>query len=59
MSNPVILFDPWLRIGEMVVDDLGLILRGLPAQRLQAARPETVGRWRNPPGRSCAPGTRL
>ena len=46
-------------IGEMVVDDLGLILRGLPPQRLQAARPETVTRWRNPPGRSYAPGTRL
>jgi phosphoglycerate dehydrogenase-like enzyme len=46
-------------IGQMVVDDLGLILRGLPPQRLQAARPETVGRWRNPPGRSYAPGTRL
>lgn len=46
-------------IGEMVVDDLDLILRGLPPQRLQAARPETVTRWRNPPGRSYAPGTRL
>lgn len=46
-------------IGEMVVDDLGLILQGLPPQRLQSARPETVGRWRNPPGRSYAPGTRL
>jgi phosphoglycerate dehydrogenase-like enzyme len=46
-------------IGEMVVDDLGLILRGLPPQRLQAARAETVGRWRNPPGRTYAPGTRL
>lgn len=46
-------------IGEMVVDDLGLILRGLPPQRLQQARPETVGRWRNPPGRSYAPGTKL
>lgn len=45
-------------IGEMVVDDLTLILAGLPPQRLQAARPETVGRWRNPPGRSYAPGTR-
>lgn len=45
-------------IGELVVDDLGLILSGLPPQRLQAARPETVGRWRNPPGRSYAPGTR-
>ncbi len=46
-------------IGEMVVDDLGLILRGLPPQRLQAARAETVGRWRNPPGRSYTAGTRL
>ena len=46
-------------IGEMVVDDLALILKGLPPQRLQAARPETVGRWRNPPGRSYAPGTKL
>ena len=45
-------------IGEMVVDDLTLIRAGLPPQRLQAARPETVGRWRNPPGRSYAPGTR-
>jgi len=46
-------------IGEMVVDDLTLILAGLPPQRLQAARPETVARWRNPPGRSYAPGTKL
>ena len=46
-------------IGEMVVDDLSLILQGLPPQRLQAARPETVSRWRNPPGRSYAPGTKL
>jgi phosphoglycerate dehydrogenase-like enzyme len=46
-------------IGEMVVDDLGLILRGLPPQRLQSARPETVGRWRSPPGRSYQPGTKL
>ena len=46
-------------IGEMVVDDLGLILRGLPPQRLQAARAEAVVRWRNPAGRSYAPGTRL
>jgi hypothetical protein len=43
----------------MVVDDLGLILQGLPPQRLQAARAETVGRWVNPPGRTYAPGTRL
>jgi phosphoglycerate dehydrogenase-like enzyme len=46
-------------IGEMVVDDLGLILQGLPPQRLQPARPETVSRWRNPPGRTYAPGTKL
>jgi len=46
-------------IGEMVVDDLTLILAGLPPQRLQAARPETVAGWRNPPGRSYAPGTKL
>jgi phosphoglycerate dehydrogenase-like enzyme len=46
-------------IGEMIVEDLELILRGLPPQRLQAARPETVTRWRNPPGRTYAPGTRL
>jgi phosphoglycerate dehydrogenase-like enzyme len=46
-------------IGEMVVDDLGLILQGLPAQRLQPARVETVSRWQNPPGRTYAPGTKL
>ena len=46
-------------IGEMVVDDLDLILRGLPPQRLQPARAETVSRWRNPPGRTYAPGTKL
>jgi phosphoglycerate dehydrogenase-like enzyme len=46
-------------LGDMVVDDLGLILRGLPAQRLQAARPETVGRWINPPGRTYPAGTKL
>lgn len=46
-------------IGEMVVDDLGLILQGLPPQRLQPARVETVTRWRNPPGRTYAPGTKL
>jgi phosphoglycerate dehydrogenase-like enzyme len=46
-------------IGEMVVDDLDLILQGLPPQRLQQARAETVSRWRNPPGRTYAPGTKL
>lgn len=40
------------RIGEMVVDDVGLILAGLPPVRLQPARPETVGRLRSAPGRS-------
>lgn len=46
-------------IGEMVLDDVGLILAGLPPQRLQQARSETVGRWQNPPGRTYAPGTKL
>ena len=39
-------------IGEMVVDDALLILAGLPPVRLQAARRETVGRMRSPPGRA-------
>ncbi len=39
----------WPRIGEMVVDDLEWILRGLPPQRMQAARPETVSRLRSRP----------
>jgi phosphoglycerate dehydrogenase-like enzyme len=46
-------------IGEMVIDDLGLILQGLPPQRLQPARVETVSRWQNPPGRTYSPGTKL
>jgi phosphoglycerate dehydrogenase-like enzyme len=41
-------------IGEMVLDDLSLILRGLPPVRLQAARRETVSRMRSPPARSFA-----
>jgi hypothetical protein len=44
-------------MGEMVVDDLDLILRGLPPVRLQQARPETAGRFRNAPGRSYEKGT--
>jgi phosphoglycerate dehydrogenase-like enzyme len=32
-------------IGEMVVDDLEAIVRGLPPQRLQAAQPETIARY--------------
>jgi phosphoglycerate dehydrogenase-like enzyme len=44
-------------IGEMVVEDLELILKGLPPARLQLARRETVGRMRSLPGRSYARGT--
>jgi phosphoglycerate dehydrogenase-like enzyme len=44
-------------MGEMVVDDLDLILRGLPPVRLQQARAETAGRFRNAPGRSYGKGT--
>lgn len=47
------------RMGEMVLEDLALILAGLPPVRLQAARPETACRWRNAPGRIYEPGTRL
>lgn len=36
-------------IGDMVVDDLGLMARGLPPVRLQAAAPELVGRYCNKP----------
>lgn len=36
-------------IGEMVVDDLALIERGLAPVRLQQASPELVGRYRNRP----------
>jgi phosphoglycerate dehydrogenase-like enzyme len=36
-------------IGDMVVDDLRQIARGLPPVRLQAAAPELVGRYRNRP----------
>ena len=46
-------------IGELVVDDLELILRGLPPVRLQAARPETVFRARSLPGRSYEKGVSL
>lgn len=37
-------------IGEMAVDDLALILRGLPPVRMQYAQPETVGLLRSSPG---------
>ncbi|MEC5199583.1 phosphoglycerate dehydrogenase-like enzyme [Arthrobacter sp. PL16] len=36
-------------IGDMVVDDLTLMARGLAPVRLQAAAPELVGRYRNKP----------
>lgn len=36
------------QLGEMVVDDLEAIVRGLPPQRLQAAQPELIGRQANP-----------
>jgi phosphoglycerate dehydrogenase-like enzyme len=39
----------WRGMGEMVVDDLELVLRGLPPQRCQRAAPETVSRLRSKP----------
>jgi phosphoglycerate dehydrogenase-like enzyme len=39
------------RIGEMVVDDLDLIIRGLPPHRMQAAQRETVTRFASRPAR--------
>jgi hypothetical protein len=36
-------------IGEMVLDDLGQIERGLPPARMQVAARELVGRYRNKP----------
>jgi phosphoglycerate dehydrogenase-like enzyme len=42
-------------IGEMAVDDLALVLRGLPPVRLQSAQPETVGLLRSKPGNSGQP----
>jgi phosphoglycerate dehydrogenase-like enzyme len=51
--------DAFRAMGEMVVDDLELILQGLPPVRLQQARPEIAGRYRSTPGRSYAKGTTL
>ena len=48
------LHETFRRIGEMVVDDVLLVLAGLPPVRLQPARPETVGRLRSVPGRAYA-----
>jgi phosphoglycerate dehydrogenase-like enzyme len=39
----------WPVVGDMVVDDLEWILRGLPPQRLMRAQPETVARFRSRP----------
>ncbi len=39
----------WRLVGELVVDDLDWILRGLPPRRLTLAQPETVGRLRSKP----------
>jgi phosphoglycerate dehydrogenase-like enzyme len=39
----------WIGMGEMVVDDLELVLRGLPPQRCQRANLETVTRLRSKP----------
>jgi phosphoglycerate dehydrogenase-like enzyme len=39
----------WHGMGSMVVDDLELVLRGLPPQRCQRAAPETVARLRSKP----------
>jgi len=36
-------------IGDMVIDDLGLISRGLPPARMQSAARELVGRYRSMP----------
>jgi hypothetical protein len=34
----------------MAVDDLELVLRGLPPVRMQPAQPETIGLQRSKPG---------
>ena len=39
----------WPIVGEMVVDDLEWVLRGLPPQRMTRAQPETVARFRSRP----------
>jgi phosphoglycerate dehydrogenase-like enzyme len=44
--------DSFFRIGDMTIDDLALILAGLPPVRMQAAQRETVARFRSKQGRS-------
>ncbi|MEU6031834.1 NAD(P)-dependent oxidoreductase [Streptomyces tauricus] len=41
--------DAFLSIGDLVVDDLTLLARGLPPARMQVAARELVGRYRNRP----------
>jgi phosphoglycerate dehydrogenase-like enzyme len=41
--------EDWTGMGQMVVDDLEMILRGLPPQRCQRANLETVTRFRSKP----------
>lgn len=41
--------EDWSGMGQMVVDDLEMILHGLPAQRCQRANLETVTRFRSKP----------
>ena len=43
-------------IGEMAVDDLAQVLRGLPPVRLQSGHPETIGKQRSKPGLPGVPG---
>jgi phosphoglycerate dehydrogenase-like enzyme len=42
----------WTLMGEMVTDDLELVLRGLPPQRCQRANVETVARIRSMPAQA-------
>ncbi len=39
-------------IRDLILDDLGLILRGHAPLRLQQARPETVDKMRSPPAQA-------
>jgi len=43
--------DSFFRIGDLTIDDLSLILAGLPPVGMQAAQRETVARFRSKPGR--------
>jgi phosphoglycerate dehydrogenase-like enzyme len=41
--------ETYREVGRMVVDELELVLRGLPPKRMQQAAPETVARLRSRP----------